>query len=226
MVVLLIKSIPMRAFALVLVLALFAHSAAVAQGKDQEADKILKKVKVKVSGVDDIRATFSYTLENRSVKSDPISRRGDFKFKRNKYRLDFSDQSVICDGRTVWQYLKVENEVNVSDYDPQEGISFDRIFNVYQQDMNAKFERDENLRGEAVAKLTLVPKKPNADYFKIEMWISHKTDMPTKMVVWGRNGSVTTYELQNIHINNRLQDTDFVFNPKQYPGVSIIDLRY
>jgi outer membrane lipoprotein carrier protein len=207
------------------VLASFALTAQAQQPTDAQADKVLKKVKVKMSGVNDLKATFVYTLENRSVKTKPVTRQGDIKFKKNKYRVDFTDQSLFCDGRTVWQYLKSEKEVNVSDYDPSEGFSFDRIFNVYQKDMSARYDQEETVRGQQVVKLTLFPKKATTDYFKIEMWISKLTEMPTKMMVWGRNGSITTYELINMKLNASLPDTEFVFNPKNYPGVSVIDLR-
>ncbi|MDX2063065.1 MAG: outer membrane lipoprotein carrier protein LolA [Bacteroidia bacterium] len=209
-----------------LALALGLHAQdAPATTTDPQADKIMKRVKLKLSGLNDLKATFVYTLENRAVKSNPISRNGDIKFKRNKYRVDFTDQSLICDGKTIWHYLKTEKEVNVSNYDPQEGFSFDRMFSVYNQDVNARFDRSEVLAGQNVSKLTLFPKKATTDFFKIEMWIATTTEMPTKMVVWGRNGSVTTYELRNLKLNNQFTDTEFVFNPSQYPGVSVIDLR-
>eukprot|EP01031_Cornospumella_fuschlensis_P049255 gene49255-60296_t len=45
-----------------------------------------------------------------------------------------ADQQVICDGKTVWAYLKESNEVNVYDYDETEDeLSPNKVFDFYKE---------------------------------------------------------------------------------------------
>lgn len=193
------------------------------QQNDAQADRVLKKVKLKMNGASDIKAKFKYSLENRATKSKPMSKVGEIKVKKNnKFRINFTDQELICDGKTVWNVMKPEKEVNVSEYDPSESFSFDKIFKVYDDGMRTRFDAKETA---SVSKVSLFPTKGKTDYFKIELWVDEVQSIPLKMKVWNRNGSTVTYELSEVRVNSNLNDSDFVFQKINYPGLEVIDMR-
>ncbi len=197
------------------------------QDTDPKAEKVLKTVKLKMNNVADFRAKFKYVLENRATKNaQPMSKVGNLRVKKNnKFNIEFTDQSLICDGKTVWNYLKKENEVNVSEYDPTEGFNLDKILRVYDDGMKARFDEQQKLGTASISKVSLFPVKGKTDYFKIEMWVDDLQSVPLKMKVWNKNGSTVTYELSEIKVNNNLKDSDFVFQKTDHPGVSVNDLR-
>lgn len=193
--------------------------------KDPKAESLLQKARLKMDGTNDFTAKFKYQLENKAAKQKAVIKNGVIKFKRAKYKVDFSDQLLLCDGKTVWNYLKAEKEVNVSNHDPNEGFSFDRIFRIYNEDMKARYDRVDRVLGIATEKITLFPASNKTEYFRVELWLSSRDGVPVRLRVWGRNGSTVTYELTDIRLNSSVPDTEFVFNEKAYPGVEVIDLR-
>lgn len=193
--------------------------------KDERADRVLKSAKIKMNGVSDFTATFKYVLDNKAAKTKAIAKSGLVKFKRNKYRIDLQDQLLISDGNTVWNYLKSEKEVNVMKSEPGQGFSFDRIFKIYDDDMKAAYDRADNLRGIKTDKVSLYPANSKTDYFRVEMWIGQVTNVPVRMKVYARNGSIVTYDLSDVRTNSNLADSEFAFNPANYPGVEVVDLR-
>ena len=193
--------------------------------KDPRAEAVLSKARIKMNGANDLTAKFKYQLENKAAKQKAVIKNGAIKFKGQKYRVDFDDQLLLCDGKTVWNYLKVEKEVNVTNYDPNEGFNMDRIFRIYNDDMKARYDRADRVLGIATEKITLFPSSSRTDYFRVELWLSAKDGIPVRLRVWGRNGSTVTYELSDVRLNSNVPDTEFVFNSKAFPGVEIIDLR-
>ncbi len=193
--------------------------------KDPKAEAVLQKARLKMNGANDLTAKFKYQLENKAAKQKAVIKNGAIKFKREKYRVDFSDQLLLCDGKTVWNYLKSEKEVNVSNYDADEGFSIDRIFRIYNEDMKARYDRTDRVLGIATEKITLFPESASTEYFRVELWLSSSDGVPVRLRVWGRNGSTVTYELSDVRLNSSVPDTEFVFNAKAFPGVEVIDLR-
>lgn len=213
--------------AIVLAATQLAYGQAQQQGaNDARADKVLKSVKVKMGNLSDLSAVFKYSLENRQAKANkPMAKQGTIKMKKNKFRIEFPDQSLFCDGQNVWNYLKNEKEVSVSEYDPNEGFSMERMFRVYQADMKARYDNIEATNGKQAIKLSLYPTKTKSDYFRIEMWVDETQNLPLKMKVYGKNGSIVTYELTNVRVNGGVNDNEFTFRKELYPGVEVVDMR-
>jgi outer membrane lipoprotein carrier protein len=193
--------------------------------KDAEAERVLQKARARMNTATDFSATFKYELENKAAKQKAVVKVGSIKVKRERYRVDFSDQLLVCDGKTIWNYLRVENECNISTYDPNEGFSFDRIFKVYNEDMKARYERVDRVAGVATDRVMLFPVKANTEYFRVELWIAQRESVPVRMRVYARNGSVVTYDLSQVKLNTGVPDAEFTFQAKAHPGVELVDLR-
>lgn len=209
-----------RSLALTLLAALLLVPAAYAQN-DPKAEAVLERVRIKMRTVRDFRSQIKITLENREI-GDKTSRSGTVKFKSNQYRVELADQELISNGASVWTYDKTFNEVTITDYDPEASFSVNRMFTIYEEGMNARWDAQEN----TLTKITLFPKGNNSEYFKIELWVDANQNLPRKMAVYNRNGSVVTYELNNPVLNSNIPDSEFVFNTSKHSGVQIIDMRY
>jgi len=195
--------------------------------RDPRADKTIQMVQKTLTKMNDLTAQFHYTILNRSVKdAKPIKQNGKLYMKKgNKYRIILPDQEVFCDGKTVWLYLKEEGEVNVNTYDPEEGFSIDRLFQIYQRNMKARYDGIEMMNGKKTEKILFFPESENTEYFKIVSWIDTQTHLPLKMEIWGRNGTVVTYSLSSTQVNTGLSDSLFIFRESDHPQVKLIDLR-
>ena len=192
--------------------------------KDPKAEKILKSAKTKVNGLTDFSANLKFTLENKATKEKPSVKTGKLKVKADKYRIEFPDQQLICDGKTVWTYLVKEKECNISAFNPSENLSIQRIFKLYETGMKTKYVKQEAIGGAMTELVHLFP-EGNENYIRVELWIDAKTEMVSQAKLVNKNGSVFMYQLTGIQMNTNLPDTDFSFNPAQHPGVEMIDLR-
>jgi outer membrane lipoprotein-sorting protein len=192
---------------------------------DPVADKILKNTNAKVNSLQDITASFKKTLYKSANSKEGIHYFGKIKLKKNKFYIDLDEQIIICNGKTMWSYLKKEKEVIISDYDPNEGFSPEKIFLFTQQDMRSKYETSENINGALADKVTMLPLSNKLDYFKIEVWVDKNKSLPSQLKIYNRSGSVVSYLITDLQWNRNLQDSNFEFNAQSYPGVEIIDNR-
>jgi outer membrane lipoprotein-sorting protein len=124
----------------------------------------------------------------------------------------------------MWQYLKKENEVTITPYNPKEGFSLDRIFRIYDQDMKVRLDKSETYKGQTIHKISLFPISDTTDYFRVEVWISEATELPQRIKFSHRDGTIVDYELKNFQVVS-LPDSEFVFDTRKYPGISVVDLR-
>jgi len=56
------------------------------------------------------------------------------------------------------------------------------------------------------------------------VWINEATELPQRIRFAHRDGTVVEYELKNFQVM-ALPDTEFVFDSRKYPGISVVDLR-
>ena len=194
----------------------------IAFAQDKKADALLANSRNKVSSMANLIASFNKTLELRGSKKGPVTIKGKLKLKKEKFRVELSDQLVICNGKKMWSYLIDDKECTESDYDPQEGFSPDRIFRLTQKNMKTKYDGVEMVNGVKSEKVTLISNEKTSEYFKIETWIDSGKLLPIQVKIWNRNGSVVTFQITNVDTSTTLADSEFNFDPKDYPGIEII----
>ncbi len=184
--------------------------AAQAQSNPQ-ADKVIKASQAKFDGLSDVVADFTYTLSNPNMKK-PVVKKGVVTLKKNKYRIVFSDEEMYCNGKYNWVVLKADEEIVKSDFDPEEGLSPDRLYKVYEKDMKSNYD---GVEGNA-HKVTLFAKTDDGDIWKTSLWINKSTKLIDKAIMFARNGSKYTYSMANIKTNTGVADGIFNFNEKKY----------
>jgi outer membrane lipoprotein carrier protein len=194
---------------------------------DPKADNLIKRSRKKLRSLESFTVQFSYQVENKADTTQKrISKSGTLRYRprQNKFAVDMGDLLIVCNGQTIWQYLKKENEVTITPYNPKEGFSLDRIFRIYDQDMKVRLDKSETYKGQTIHKISLFPISDTTDYFRVEVWISDATELPQRIKFSHRDGTVVEYELKNFQVVS-LPDSEFVFDTRKYPGISVVDLR-
>lgn len=194
---------------------------------DPRADDLVRRSRKKLKSMEYMTVQFSYTLENRADTTQKrLSRSGTLRYHqpKNRFSVDLGDIAVLSDGKTVWQFLKKENEVNISTYDPKEGFSLERVFRIYDQDMKVRLDKTDTYKGRTVHKISLFPISDEPEYFRVEVWIDAQSELPQRMRISNRDGTVVEYELKSYN-TQPIPDSVFVFDVKRHPGVQVIDLR-
>lgn len=214
----------MKAPLVVFLLAVLGTAPSLYAQQDARAEKILKNSRNKVNKLKTLEADFNKSTRTNSGKAVGGDYSGKLVMKGSKFRLQLNDQVIICDGSTQWAVNQTDKEVLVSNYDPKEGFTADKLFSVSQEDMKSAYIGQEPIGNIMTDYIELVPKKQE-DYFKIKMWVSVNSSLPRKMEIYYRNGTIVTYTMSHLHWNGDVPSTAFAFSKSEWPGFYIEDMR-
>jgi outer membrane lipoprotein-sorting protein len=199
-----------------------------AQDVDPEAQRVLDKVSEKYEAYKSIEATFSLEIE---IPEEPVdTQTGKLKQQGEKYNVDLSSYSMICDGENFWVHNKQNKEVQLND-PPEEGD--DEM--MAPQDFYSFYKKGKYLyaltnaiveKGVPLLQIEFKPLEGDSEYSKIRMTIEKKTSAVKRIKVFSKDGSRFTLEIQNFKANKKFTIADFTFDKEKFPGVHIEDLRF
>lgn len=192
---------------------------------DPKAEVILNKLSKKYEAIKSYKAEFVCELENPQAKvNDKFV--GQINVKGQKFTINTLNQEIINNGTTVWTYLKSENEVNISDYSPDDDeISPTKIYSIYKTGFKYMYTGEEKIKGVVFDVVELNPENKNKPYHKIRIWINKKEQSIKKWKIFEKNGNRFMYTVSNFLVNAKIDDSIFTFDNTKYKGVEIVDLR-
>ena len=188
------------------------------------SEEILKQVSEKTKSFTSIRIAFTYNMDNPSAKVHE-SETGVLVVKGDKYKLDIAGQKVISDSQTSWTYISEANEVQVNSVEEDENaLTPTKLLTSYSEDYKSKLVNEITKDGRAQYVIEL---KPNTEknFTNVEMTVDKELYRITRIAIQDKSGNTFTYIVNKWETNIAVSDTDFTFNPKDYPGVEVIDMR-
>lgn len=195
-----------------------------AQG-DKKAKDILNGASSKYRSYKSMKADFSYTLENPTAKIKE-TQNGTIILSGAKYKLAISGQEIICDGKTIWTYMKDAKEVQINSVDPtEEGIKPNEIFTMYEKGFLYKFVDEKKVGNKVQQNLELTPTDKSKNFFKLKLTVDKSSKQIVKSVIFEKSGNRYTYAIKEFTPNFATSAGTFTFDPKKYPGVEVVDLR-
>ena len=195
---------------------------------DAKAKAILDELSKKTKTYTTVKAEFEIITTGADGKQkDKTS--GTMWHKGNKYKLEIKGQIIFCDGKTQWTYIKDDNEVQINDApDPakNDNINPSNIFTIYEKNFKYFFEKEEIQNGATIQIVKLIPLEPGKKpYHTVKLYIDKTKNQIISVKVMNKDGNVTTINVKTFITNTDMPDTNFVFNKKDYPGVTETDLR-
>ncbi len=213
-----IKPHKMKKFLLLFSLLL---SAAVIFGQtDKKAKTVLDEVSAKTKAFKTIKIEFTYKMENPGQNiSESFS--GTLLSKGDSYKLMFSGQEVISDGKTVWTFLKDANEVQINEATKDDdSFTPTNLLTTYSENFKAKMLQETAKL--YVIELTPVQKK---NFNKVKVSIDKARKIVSSLTIFDKNGSTYTYTVNKFETDLPYKDTMFTFKASDHPGVEVIDMR-
>jgi len=210
-----------------LIIGLFAVFTAlsVSAQYDPKALEILDAMSKKYKSIPAFEANITCNLSNDVDKVNDEFK-GKITVKGDKFRMVLPEQEVINNGATIWTYLPEAKEVNIDNYDPtSEDINPSKIHEVYKKGYKYLYLQDKTDGGVLCEEIDLVPEKKDAQYFKIKMFINKKEKTVQSFTLFDKGGNRYKYTVSKFTANSKVEDSFFTFDPKNYPGVEVIDLR-
>ncbi|HRG52243.1 MAG TPA: outer membrane lipoprotein carrier protein LolA [Bacteroidia bacterium] len=189
---------------------------------DAKAKVILDDLSAKTKTYTTIKAEFSFVTEKKDKTKD--TQNGKVQIKGSKYKLEIPGHEIYCDGKTVWDFIKDANEVQIKDMETggEDAINPSTIFTYYEKGFKYKLDGEDA----TTQTISLFPTNPDKKKFHTAKLIIEKAKKQiSSLKMLMKDGTSQTYSIKSFTTNTPVADSDFVFDPKTHAGVSIEDLR-
>lgn len=208
-----------------LLLATFFITNALYSQYDDKALQILDGMSKKYKEIPSFKANFSYSLMS-DVTGVKETSKGEILVKGGKFILKLANQEIFNNGTTVWTYVKESNEVNVSDYQPDENeITPTKIYTMYKKGYKYVFVEEKTENGKVYETVDLIPEDKKNQVFKVRIDINKKDKSVKGWKIFEKNGNRYVYNIDSFTPQTALSDNVFNFDKTKYKGVEVVDLR-
>lgn len=178
----------------------------------QTAKSVLDKAAATVSNKNGVQADFTMTGGMGDVS-------GTIAVKGRKFHATTPIATMWFDGKTMWTYMKKNDEVNVTT--PNEAqlqkINPYNFINLYKQGYNMTMNKSDKA-------YTVHLTSQKADRIQeLFITVDKKTYQPTQVkMLQGKKW--TSFDIRNLKAQT-LSDAIFTFSSKDFPTAEVIDLR-
>lgn len=181
------------------------------------AQESVDKMTVKLKKAQSIEFVFN-------IAQDRSNSTGRLVVGGTKFFLTTPEMKIWFDGVSQWSYLKSAGEVNLSRPNRYELAQANPLSILASLNgKNFTFRRLSSTEG--TDKIEIIPKNPTQDFAKAVVLINSTTSMPKELTVYDAKGNSAIVKISSAKIGTQLPVSTFRFNPRQFPGVEIVDLR-
>jgi outer membrane lipoprotein carrier protein len=203
--------------------ALFLLSIMVAfsQSKETKASALLDEVSARAKSHKSIKVDFSYTMENKKAAINE-GKTGTLLVSGDKYKMSAAGQMVICDGKTIWTYIKESNEVQVNTLENKDdALTPSKLLTSYNSNYKSKTIKSND---PAIESIELTP-NTTKNFTKAILGIDKAKKQVSSFTLYDKSGNTFTYKIKTYVTDTPVTDADFSFDAKKFPGVEVIDMR-
>ena len=148
--------------------------------------------------------------------------------KGQKFKLEIPGTTIVCDGKTLWNYNKDAKEVTIKNFDPNnEDMNPSSIFTMYETGYKYKYDKEQAVAGVMSHLIDLYPAiKPEKKKFHTVKLSIHKTKKQiVQMKMMMKDGGTQVYDIKAMKVNTEMPDASFVFDIKGFKSDQISDER-
>jgi outer membrane lipoprotein-sorting protein len=193
-------------------------------GQDEKSQAILDKLSTKMKGMTSFYIEFSANIKNTSTGTNSTET-GKGWVKGEKFTASYGENTIVSNGKKTWTIVKEEKSVYETDAAEadEESLNPKKLMTIWESGFKNKYEKEDKLNNEAVHVINLYPKNPaKVDYHTIVLYISKSGNELKKAIMKSKDGTTTTYSVTKFTANPTVEDSIFVFDPKKYPGYTVI----
>ncbi len=188
---------------------------------DHEAEKILNSFNSKCQKLKSYTFDFAVNISDLEAKTKETYN-GTYKNKGVKFFLKLKEMDVFTNGKMYYSVNYKSKEVQIQDYNQnlKKDLPFEQINNYKKKyKYRVKEVLDKNRKV-----IELVPLNKNNPIFKIDVVIQTQSNQLKSIKVYEKSGYRILYTISKLKENEKLSDTEFEFNSKNYSDFEILDL--
>lgn len=192
--------------------------------QDKDALALINSLEQKYSTYSSLEAQFKLSInipeEESIIQNGTVIQKGD------DYFLNTESQAVYSNGKSIWIHLKDDAEVQINDIDEDDNA----MMNLSPSGILAMFDKKTYeyaivKKETSLNQIELKPMDSDSDIFKVRIEIDTKAKELTTATVFYKDGIRYHVTVSNVTANKTYEDSIFTFDPSQYPGIYIEDLR-
>ncbi len=192
---------------------------------DPKAKSLLDKAVALMESKKGMDIRFSIKVDNvRDSKNATYE--GFVLLKGERFRMSLKDVDTYFDGKTEAVHMVKEKEVTISTPEKEDlkEVNPIMLMKSYKTDYKMRYMGSSNINGKLCEEVELYPNDLNSTYSIIHLILEKKTLMLESIALRGKGG-INTYFTVTKANPKELDDSEFVFDAKQHPGVEVVDLR-
>jgi len=172
----------------------------------------------------------SFSLEMEIPNQSRQIQKGQFIRKGIRYKLVLDQQTVLCDGKSLWVILNKEKEIQINDMpdsqDNEDILSPEALFNIYKRkDLSYLVLKEYADKGRLLQQIGFKPEDQMADYSKLELVLDKKSGEIISFKAFAKDGSRYFFRFGAPKINQTFPDSFFQYKKSDFPGYYVEDLR-
>ncbi len=211
-------------------LTLFASSFLFLQAQDQDpkAKSVLDEVSKITKAYKTITADVVFSVYNKD--KTPVEKPQNWKIqvKGQKFRIEIPGSTIVCDGKTLWNYSKDAKEVTIKSYDAaSDEQNPSKIFTIYENGFKYKYDKEQKIGAAMCHGIDLYPviKPEKKKFHTAKIFIDKTKKQIVQLRMMMKDGGVQEYIVKSLKPNTDLPDNLFVFDTKGFKADQINDER-
>ena len=189
-----------------------------------DAHALLSRLERKYDAMRDATLSFRQDVRYGVTKAEQSFQGKLLIKKKNRYRIELEDQTIVTNGRVVWSYTKSNQQVIVDNYkDDPRSFTPDKVLVNLPDRYTATVLGKDRLQNRPVVVLKLIPKDRKSRFSWMKLWVDENEELMRQVQILDMSENLTTYVIDTLRVNSGLADSQFEYQAP--PGVEVIDLR-
>jgi outer membrane lipoprotein-sorting protein len=199
-----------------------------AQDQDPKAKLILDDLSKTTKTYKTISADVVFTIFNKEKKAIEKPQAWKIQVKGQKFRLEIPGTTIVCDGKTLWNYNKDAKEVTIKTFDAEsDEQNPSKIFTMYETGYKYKFDKEEKIGLVLCNVIDLFPavKPEKKKFHTVKLYVDKGKKQISEMKMLMKDGGSQLYQIKTLKPNTDMPDNIFIFDLKGFKPDQINDER-
>lgn len=202
------------------VIVFFAFAKA-SYAQDVKAENLLSEVAAKFKGYENLSFVYKGNFKNSKNGID-TDIQGDATLSGQKYNVNYLGTTYLYDGDRQYIINREDEQVTISRPESNDNaISPSNILSFYERGYVKKWDIEQNVKGRSIQFVKLTPIKSDTDYKNVLIGIDVNTKHIYNVIITEKSGTVITFTLKSLKVNQPLAKNCFNFEAKDYKGFDI-----
>ena len=207
-------------FTMILIAALMQASSGLCIDADEILDNVKKKYDKAESFTADYTQQFQWKLTGQvQDQNGHIILRG-----ADQFRIETGDQTIVSDGKTLWTYSRLYEQVIVDDIQKAQEVVLPReLLLKFSKDYAPELLGEEIFEDQSCYVIQLNAKSDDVFIRQMKVWVKKGDWLTLKIEHRDLNENITTYIIRNIMLDVDITPDTFRYTPPE--GTEVIDMR-